>query len=630
MEPGSFFYSINGTDVHGPVTDLDVRQLWQDNRIGPGSFLCRAGEMTWTPCNPDDYPPQVRRARTMSIVPSQMVATLLAAEEASRREPDTAPPSSVAVALEPPEDEIAKQKRVTIRLSSLPEVLEKVPAISRSRSGRIPLTPSTARAPREATKSSPAGESQPLLDALFQPPVAATPRVVEGPQKLPAMAKAAAAPAPAVLPVEAPTKSTADSKPTVLARGGLAPPPVAKSASFYAGALALVAGWWAKDASSAPKVAPRPAEPAAPRTTASPVPREIPALAVAAHVPPPLPAEAPPSASAGDEVVDDEEEPAQELGDFAIVLNCLAAVAALAASALSSYLAQPPAGSAFFVFAYRDLAFTGTLLAVVLIPYVLSRFTAGDARVITRSGGMVVLAVLISMLYLVRPALPPGNEARALTQQQKQSQQQKQEAQKEIASKGYYAGNSDQAEQNIEKLKGQLTDNSERSRIGRAILTVTAELLDKVKASDAVEKTCKFTLDGVTGTDDLAARNETIQQLRAAQADVISFLQNYDEYCHQAMSSDNIAAATQDAVVASARKGAHTDLLITLWQAKMKLSGDYVTRFDFLRKNWGQLQIKDGEVGFIDDKQAAAYNALVQVIQDDIAKIHDTQRLIFQ
>ena len=232
--------------------------------------------------------------------------------------------------------------------------------------------------------------------------------------------------------------------------------------------------------------------------------------------------------------------------------------------------------------------------------------------------------MVISIRYLVQPAAEPASQARTITQRQNQ------EAQQQIATKGYYTGNNDQAEKNIENLKGQLTDNSERSRIGRAILTVTADLLAKVKTSDTVEKSCKFTLDAVKNSDDLAQRSKALKQLHAAQNEVITFLQDYDRHCHEALASDNIAPSTQDEVTASARKGAHVDLLVLLWQNKLKLSDDYVARFDFLRKNWGDWQIKDGDVIFAEEGKTTSYDALVQAVQDDIAKIHDTQRQIFQ
>ncbi|MEJ0000991.1 MAG: hypothetical protein WDO13_18600 [Verrucomicrobiota bacterium] len=119
-----------------------------------------------------------------------------------------------------------------------------------------------------------------------------------------------------------------------------------------------------------------------------------------------------------------------------------------------------------------------------------------------------------------------------------------------------------------------------------------------MKASDAIEDTCKFTLETVKTPEDLDAQMAAITRLRAAQGDVVTFLQNYDQHCRDVLTRDGIAAGTQAEVIAGARKGAHVDLLIGLWQAKMKLSDDHIARFAFLRKNWGQWELTEGKVFF--------------------------------
>jgi hypothetical protein len=613
MEPGRFFYSINGTDVHGPVTDGDVRQLWLDNRIGPSSFLCRAGDVTWAPCDPADYPARAPRVRTMVIVPSKMFATLLATENSPLA--GEVASSSVAL-LSPSLDDFEKSKRVTIRLTSPPEVLAKAPEVSRSRSLRGALVPKPVPARATAIRKDSAKVPPPALDGVV-------PLIAEARSKPPS------------LPEFPPLKKTATEWAAMARSSEITSPPPARRVPSPSLAEVL--------SMSALPLAKEPAK-SAPAVVASP--RKIPSLppTLPAHAKPaPVPEE--PSEIPEDETPEDEK--AKELGAFAIVLNLLAVLAVLGAAGLSAFLVQPQSENEIYAFGHRSVAFIETFLLVLLIPFVVSRFARGDARVITRSGGMVVLAVVVSMFFLLQPVAQSGAQTQGAldgqsqaaqeeiatkrdAQAQAMTEQQKEAAQKEIATKGYYTGNTDQAEQNIEKLKSQLTDDSERSRIGRAILAVTTGLLDKVKASDAVQKTCKFTLDAVKSADDLAARGRSISQLHDTQADVIRFLQNYDQQCRDALNSDNVAAATQDEVIASAHQGAHVDLLVALWQEKMKLSDDYVARFDFLRKNWGGWEFKAGDVIFKEDAKATAYDTLVQAVQDDIAKIHDTQRQIFQ
>ncbi len=75
MEPLRFFYSTNGNDVAGPVTEDELRQLWKDHRLGAGSFVRGAGESAWTPLGPGM--PTVEKpapVRSMRIVPSEVFA----------------------------------------------------------------------------------------------------------------------------------------------------------------------------------------------------------------------------------------------------------------------------------------------------------------------------------------------------------------------------------------------------------------------------------------------------------------------------------------------------------------------------------------------------------------------------
>jgi hypothetical protein len=332
-------------------------------------------------------------------------------------------------------------------------------------------------------------------------------------------------------------------------------------------------------------------------------------------VPPPEPA--PLSVASGSPTTTDND-------GFAVIVNTIAGLFAVSGAVISALFAPLPPGDSNNGLSYRIGGFVGALAVIVLIPYLLAWMAKGMTRIVLRAGLILAVALLVVAAQLGRSVVTPVSEAQAM------SDQQKHEAQKEIAKKGYYTADPAQAERNIQKLKGQLTDDSETSRIGRDVLAVTTALLAKVKASDAVERTCKFTLDGITSADDFTGRIGAISLLRAAQNDVVSFLQGYDQHCRDTLTADHIAPATQNEVIAGARKGAHIDLLITLWQEKMKLSDDHIARFVFLQKNWGGWQVSSGQVIFNDDAQATSYDLLVDAIQDDVAGIRDTQRQIFQ
>jgi len=63
MEQQLFFYSKDGTDSHGPVTEEELRALIVDKVIGSDSYFCREGETEWRPLDPDVFvrPPGTTR-----------------------------------------------------------------------------------------------------------------------------------------------------------------------------------------------------------------------------------------------------------------------------------------------------------------------------------------------------------------------------------------------------------------------------------------------------------------------------------------------------------------------------------------------------------------------------------------
>jgi hypothetical protein len=440
MARGNFFYSTNGTDVVGPVTEDQLRQLWKDYRIGTGSFLCRAGERHWTPLARET---SVARVRSMRIVPSEV----------------------------------------------------------------------------------------------------------------------------------------------------------------YASAIKT----------SVPRVA-SPVEPVPAKTEPSPL------NGAAAPLPAPAPASSVPEQSSAEL---DEETPPED-GAVAVIVNTIAGLLAFGGVFLTTLLSVPPQARRAESLSYHLEGLAVAMVVIVVIPYFLALLVKGLTRVVIRA----VLVVIASLLSIAGNISQTG--ITALAEAREISDRQKQEAQKEIANKGYYTGDASQAEQNIQKLKGRLADDSLTSHIGRDILEVTTDLLRKVKTSDALEANCNFTLDGVRSEDDFSGRIAAISMLRNAQNDVVIFLQGYDQHCRDALAADHIASATQDDVIAGARKGAHVDQLIALWQEKMKLSSDHVARFVFLQKNWGNWHFTNGEVSFDADVQVAEYDQLVQTIRDDVDKIRETQKQIFQ
>lgn len=74
MEEILFYYSADGSDVQGPVTENNLHQLFRDKVIGPTSYFCPQGETEWRQLNPENIeikvlPPQPKVIPVIATVP---------------------------------------------------------------------------------------------------------------------------------------------------------------------------------------------------------------------------------------------------------------------------------------------------------------------------------------------------------------------------------------------------------------------------------------------------------------------------------------------------------------------------------------------------------------------------------
>jgi hypothetical protein len=76
MEQARFFYSTDGSDAHGPVTEDELRVLVRDRTVGMSSFLYRDGETTWRPFDPDAFQPPIPVPRLPRYEPPPYVPTI--------------------------------------------------------------------------------------------------------------------------------------------------------------------------------------------------------------------------------------------------------------------------------------------------------------------------------------------------------------------------------------------------------------------------------------------------------------------------------------------------------------------------------------------------------------------------
>lgn len=318
--------------------------------------------------------------------------------------------------------------------------------------------------------------------------------------------------------------------------------------------------------------------------------------------------------------------PAED-GVVNFVLTATSLVAVLGTSALMAFVGTKSLSDSQNL-SYRLGVFVGSMIAVVILPFLISFVFPRRHRLLVRTVGIVVVASLMVIGKLSQFS----SLHRIETVTKEVNDRTKSEAQKEIAAKGYYDGNTKQSDNDLQKLKDAVSqDDSEVSRLGRDILTVTEQLVAKAKASEAADKAVgNFDPATITSLDDINTRKTAISALRDTQVDMITFLQNYDAHCHEAMAKDNFNPDTENQTIAGARKGGHIDLLISLWQIKQKLSEDHLARLSFLQANWGHWSVKEGKLLFEDQATLEAYNGFVHSLHDDVKQLGDVQKQIFQ
>jgi hypothetical protein len=310
-----------------------------------------------------------------------------------------------------------------------------------------------------------------------------------------------------------------------------------------------------------------------------------------------------------------------------ILLDIIAAIVAIGAAILLTILSGARADSAETI-SYHLGAFAGALFFIAMIPYLVSLPFKGIRRVLIRTIGIVVIA----FLAIAGKVAESMSAWRLESSAGAMSAQTKAEARKQIAEKGYYEGNTTQAEANLQKLKEQAgQDNSQAARLVRDAVIVTQTMVGKVKASEAAEKACgSFDPAHLNTLADIDTLRAGITRLRVTQADVLTYFLNYNDHCRAALANGGFSADTVEQFIAAVRKGGHIDQVTAIWRLKVKLSDDHLARLDFLEKNWGSWNSRDGKLLFSDKDSLDAYNVLTGDIQGDVKGIIDLQKQIYR
>ncbi len=278
-------------------------------------------------------------------------------------------------------------------------------------------------------------------------------------------------------------------------------------------------------------------------------------------------------------------------------------------------------------YAYTVGSFIGSLFGIVILPYLVSFCCPRRSRSMVVTVGIAA----VSLLMLAGTVSESGEQRRLLAAASDIQKKTASEAQQQIKTQGYFSPDPQEAQKDLQKLKDQVgTGDSMMDRVARDLLTVTDQLMQKSNAAQAAGKACNFDPTTITGPDDIANRHAAIEKLHDTEEDMVVFLQNIDANCRDVLSAEHLSDQAMSQTIAGFRQSGHVDLLIVLWQAQAKLAEDHLARLDLLSRTWGKWSAKDGKMVFNDDDTVSAYNDLLRSLQDDVKKIGDTQKQIFQ
>jgi hypothetical protein len=184
----------------------------------------------------------------------------------------------------------------------------------------------------------------------------------------------------------------------------------------------------------------------------------------------------------------------------------------------------------------------------------------------------------------------------------------------------------------MQKLKAEADQgNTQSAHFLSAAMSVSQEIVEKVKVSDEAEKACgNVDPAALTTLDDLDNQRAAINKLRASQVDILDDLLNYDDHLRAALANDNINPSEIKSFISGARKGGHIDQVVAIWRIKIRLSDAYLARLDFLEKRWGSWNAKGDQLLFSNTDDRDKYNAIVQNLKDDLSGIADLQKQIPQ
>jgi len=304
-------------------------------------------------------------------------------------------------------------------------------------------------------------------------------------------------------------------------------------------------------------------------------------------------------------------------GKFRIVLTVIALLVAIGGAALLLLIQSK-----------GIIALIVTPVLVVVVPYLASMpFKRG-----VRLGVRLTVRILCigGFAFFTLRSQSESEQAQPLVAKSTAMvEQAKDDMRQQLAEKRHGDSNLPKADAGATTMADQ--DDSESSRLMRAAVVISQEILEKVKISTAAEQACgSFDPATLNSLADIYTLRTAISKLRDTQTDVLNEFQNYDDRCRAVLIREHLSVDEINQAIAGARKGEHVEEAINAWQLKIKLSDDHLSRLDFLEKSWGSWNSKDGKLLFSDKDSMDAYNALTLDLQNDVKQLGDLQKKAYQ
>jgi hypothetical protein len=329
---------------------------------------------------------------------------------------------------------------------------------------------------------------------------------------------------------------------------------------------------------------------------------------------PPIPKSAPSRvvrAPARQQTVVVEDDAEAEKGFIPSLLNVVAVIAAIRSLLLYFFfpprLVQP---TDIHVRTWTELAIG--VVVLIALPWWFSMLFKGLIRTGVRTAGIVFLSILMGLeIFLFEPKTPDGRVVADLPER---------------------IGNPGDDSQPDTEAPGNNTvpDGAAVTRANHVTESVKKAFDAKVKIGQDALAACNLDVTTITGADDIAQRRVKLEKYRQTQVDLAGDAKTLRSRLREAMVQEKVPADLINQIVSSPASAHRYDLMISLWQNRVKVVDDQIAHLDFLNQTYGTWNVANGQIIFHDQASLDSYNALTQTIQNDAKAANDTAKQVLQ